>query len=798
MVTDEDRDYMYRVYAHDPNARINLGIRRRLAPLLGNHRRRIELMNGLLFSAPGTPIIYYGDEIGMGDNIYLGDRNGVRTPMQWSADRNAGFSRANPQRLYLPVIIDPEYHYETVNVEAQHNNTHSLLWWMKRLIALRKRYRAFGRGTLEFLQPDNRKVLAFFRRYQNELILVVANLSRFVQYVELNLAEFRGMVPIELFGRTPFPPVGELPYFITLGPHGFFMFALEPQRVTLAAPGPDGAAALPVLRAAGGWETVFQGKAKAALEEVLPAYLRARRWFGGKARPIKTAILREAVPMAFAAQSAYIALVEVQYLEGDAQTYVLPLTFASADRAERVRTELPHAVVASVQVGASAEPGVLYDAFAERTFCAALLEAVARRRRLRGTAGEVACSPTAAMRRGLGEAIEAGLAEPAPVRAEQSNTSVVYGDRYILKLFRRLESGVNPDLEIGRFLTERAAFPHVPPVAGAIEYLSNREESRTLGIVHGFIPNEGVAWQYTLDVLRHYYDRAVTRPAAEVPLPTEPLLDLAAGEIPAQVTETIRTYLETANLLGQRTAELHTALASDARDPSFAPEPFTPLYQRSLYQSMRSPARQTLQLLSSRAKDLPESLRPMIQQVLDAEGQILGRFRALLDKKIVAMRIRTHGDYHLGQVLHTGKDFVIIDFEGEPARSLTERRLKRPALRDVAGMLRSFHYAAYVALFDLAERGGISELPDALPRLEAHARFWSQWVSVAFMKAYLGAAGDAPFVPRTREEIQILLDAHLLEKAVYELSYEMNNRPQWVRIPVMGILHLVRPQTAPV
>jgi maltose alpha-D-glucosyltransferase / alpha-amylase len=798
MVTDEDRDYMYRVYAHDPNARINLGIRRRLAPLLGNHRRRIELMNGLLFSTPGTPIIYYGDEIGMGDNIYLGDRNSVRTPMQWSADRNAGFSRANPQRLYLPVTIDPEYHYETVNVEAQHNNLHSLLWWMKRLIALRKRYKAFGRGTLEFLQPDNRKVLTFLRRYQDELILVVANLSRFVQYVELNLAEFRGLVPVELFGRTPFPPVGELPYFITLGPHGFFMFALEPQRVAaLAAPGPDGAAALPILRVAGGWEDVLRGKARDALEDVLPAYIRARRWFGGKARPVKATVIREAVPVAGAAPLAYVLLVEVQYLEGDAQTYVLPLAFATGDRAERVRADLPYAAVASVEVGASGETGVLYEALSERAFCTALLDAIARRRRLRGADGELACTPTAAMRRPLVDAIEGGLAEPAPVKAEQSNTSVVYGDRFILKMFRRLESGINPDLEIGRFLTDGASFPHVPRVAGAIEYLSNRKEPLTLGIVQEFVPNEGDAWRYTLDVLRNYYDRAVTRPEAEVPLSPEPLLDLASSEIPPQATEAVRTYLEAAHLLGQRTAELHRALASNSSDPQFTPEPFTPMYQRSLYQSMRSLARQTLQLLSRRARDLPESLRPMAQQALDAEGQILGCFQALLDRKIGAMRIRTHGDYHLGQVLYTGKDFVIIDFEGEPARSLTERRLKRPALRDVAGMLRSFDYAAYAALFDLAERGGISEHPGALSRLEAHARSWSLWVSVAFMKAYLAVAADTSFVPRGREEIQVLLDAHLLEKAVYELGYEMNNRPNWARIPLIGILNLVRSRPAP-
>src|SRR6266487_4187157 len=242
MVTDEERDYMYRAYTQDRLARLNLGIRRRLAPLLGNDRRRIELMNGLLYSLPGTPVLYYGDEIGMGDNIFLGDRNGVRTPMQWSADRNAGFSRANPQRLYLPIIIDPEYRYEAVNVEAQQNNGNSLLWWMKRLISFRKRSKVFGRGSLEILPSENRKVLAFVRRYQDEAVFVVANLSRFAQSVDLDLSAFKGRVPLELFGQTRFPPVSDAPYSLTLGPHIFYWFALPPQSVeAVAVAGPTAA-----------------------------------------------------------------------------------------------------------------------------------------------------------------------------------------------------------------------------------------------------------------------------------------------------------------------------------------------------------------------------------------------------------------------------------------------------------------------------------------------------------------------------------------------------------------------------
>jgi maltose alpha-D-glucosyltransferase/alpha-amylase len=796
MVTDEDRDYMYRVYARDPHARVNLGIRRRLAPLLGNNRRRIELMNGLLLSSPGTPIIYYGDEIGMGDNIYLGDRNSVRTPMQWSSDRNAGFSRANPQQLYLPVIIDPEYHYETVNVEAQQHNLHSLLWWMKRLIALRKRFQAFGRGTLEFLQPENRKVLAFLRRYGDETILVLANMSRFVQYVELNLAAYRGMVPVELFGRTAFPPIGDLPYFITLGPHAFYWFVLEAAKVAETADASrEAAARLPVLTAADGWESAFQGRGRAALEGVLASYLGARRWFGGKARQIRDVHIREAMRMPYARTAAYISLVQVDYTEGDPETYMLPLAFAAGARADQAWQEVPQVIVARLHAGGAESDGVLYDAVGDREFCAALLDTIGRRRRLRGEAGEVAAQPTPSFRRALAELPAA--AEPSVLRAEQSNTSVLYGDQFILKLFRRLEPGQNPELEIGRFLTERAAFPHIPPIAGAIEYRVERGDPLTLAILEKFVPNEGDAWRYTLDVLGHYYDRIAASPVrderAAALLPPDPLVDLAGRDTPQGVPEVVGEYLAVAQLLGQRTGELHAALASDRADAAFAPEPFTALDQRSLYQSVRALARRTLQALRRRLRDLTEPERSQAQRVLDSEEQILRRARAILDRKITGARIRCHGDYHLGQVLHTGKDFVIIDFEGEPARPLGERRIKRPPLRDVAGMLRSFNYAAEVALAQQAARG-VAETAEARAALEWGARIWHRWVSVAFLRGYLPAAGRAAILPEHPDQVQALLDIHLLEKAIYELGYELNNRPDWVRIPLAGILSMLGPE----
>ncbi|HVF62245.1 MAG TPA: maltose alpha-D-glucosyltransferase, partial [Thermoanaerobaculia bacterium] len=781
MVTDEDRDYMYRVYAQDPRARINLGIRRRLAPLLGNDRRRIELMNGLLFSLPGSPVVYYGDEIGMGDNFYLGDRNGVRTPMQWSADRNAGFSRANPQKLYLPVIIDPEYHFEAVNVEAQQGNPHSLLWWMRRLIALRKRYRAFSRGTIEFLHPANHRVLAFIRRYDRERILVVANLSRFAQHAELDLSLFAGSTPVELFGRNRFPEIGGRPYPLTLGSHSFLWFALEPAAEGAGAGGGAGREAeAPVLAVGGSWTELLDGPARESFEAALPELLRGRRWFGGKARTVRHVDVVEAVPVGGEGDGAeaWIALVHVDYTEGEAETYALPLAL------ERRRRPEPEAVLARVESREEGS-GVLIDAVWDRAFGRRLLEAMARRRKLRGRELEIAAWTTAGFR-DRGETIPP---EPALLGVEQSNSSIRYGDRWVLKLFRRLEPGINPDLEIGRFLTEKAGFPHTSPVVGGLEVRPARGEPMTLGVLQGFVENEGDAWTYTLDALRRFYERALTR-AGEPPAAVRAhLVDEVATDLPPEVYEVMGTYPATARLLGRRTAELHLALASETEDPAFAPEPFTALYQRSLYQSMRSLAGRTFQLLAQRADTLPEAEQQEAAALLGQREEVFARFQALIERKIDTVRIRTHGDYHLAQVLYTGKDFVIIDFEGEPARPLSERRLKRSPLRDVAGMLRSFHYAAEAALYQEAEVGLVPA--GRRPGLESWAEAWVRWASIAFLQAYLATAASAPFLPGGRAELKLLLDVFVLEKAIYELAYELNNRPGWVAIPLHGIRRLL-------
>jgi maltose alpha-D-glucosyltransferase/alpha-amylase len=790
MVTDEERDYMYRVYASEPRARINAGIRRRLAPLLGNNRRRMELMNALLFSLPGTPVIYYGDEIGMGDNIYLGDRNGVRTPMQWSADRNAGFSRANPQKLYLPVIIDPEYHFEAINVEAQQNNPSSLLWHFKRLIALRKRHKAFGRGTVEFLQPDNRRILAFLRRFEGESILIVANLSRFVQYVELDLSAFAGQMPVELFGGSTFPPIGKSPYVLTLGPHSFFWLSLvsQPQagpQIRDAAPG----AQLPVLRVQGTWEGVFANAARDKLEEALPDYLAPQRWFGAKARKVKSAEIVQDFRVRYGDKAAHVCLAKVEFAEGPPDTYLLPLAFASGDLAVHLLEESPHAVVARVQ---GETEGLLFDALTDPAFCAMILDSVRGNRPFEEADNpQLVSTAFSTLGPWIQQAPEAPV-NPAISRAEQSNTSIVYGNRLIAKVFRRIEEGVNPDLEIGRYLSEKRGFAHTPQTLGAVELRRRRAEPTTLVVVQGYVANEGDAWQYTLDELSLFFERAVAR-QGEPPLSLSARPDLN-GQAPDQARDMIGPYLDRAALLGERTAQMHLALGGETEDPAFAPEPLGRLYQRSVYQSMRNLVGRVAHQLRKHLPAVVEPAREQAGQVLDMERDLLGRFHFLLERRLTGQRIRVHGDFHLGQVLFTGKDFVLIDFEGEPSRSISERRLKRSALRDVAGMLRSFHYAACSAL--LGQGGARGRSPGLIREEDVAASqpwgsFWYAWVSSAFLNAYRQTAGAAPFLPADPEEFQMLLDAHLLEKAVYELGYEMNHRPDWVRIPVLGILELM-------
>ncbi|MDX1582578.1 MAG: putative maltokinase, partial [Thermoanaerobaculia bacterium] len=781
MVTDEDRDFMWRVYAKERRARINLGIRRRLAPLLGNHRRRIELLNGLLFSFPGTPIIYYGDEIGMGDNIYLGDRNGVRTPMQWSSDRNAGFSRANPQKLYFPVIIDPEYHYESVNVEAQQANPSSLLWWMKRLIALRKQYRAFGRGSMEFLHPENPKVLAFIRQHEDETILVVANLSRFVQYAELDLSRHRGRIPYEMFGRTEFPRIGESPFVITLGPHEFYWFSLEePRDEPIVITDPD---ELPAIKA----ETIddlFKGRSRQPLTRAIQRWLPGRRWFAGKARKIKNVEILDWVKML--GDEGGISFVRVEYVDGDSENYLLPLAAGEKPTSDDPRLT-PLARMRSEQ-----DTLFVYEAIWNRDFIAALIKSLRTRKTWKGRHGEISGAVTKVFRKATKEGLD--LDAFMISKAEQSNTSVIFEEKLIMKLFRKMEEGVSPDLEIHRFLTDQTDFRNIAPLAGYLEFSQKNQEPSTLAIVQGYVPNMGDAWTYATGAINRYYERYLSdqtnyehlleleRSAPKEILNDEPVPDLGR--------DLIGDFLWSAEKLGQRTAEMHLALGSRDDVSEFAPEPFSTHYQQSLYQQLRKQAISAIGTLKRSAETIPDEHQKEVDAVLRSQDAILNRFKSILDKKLEARRTRIHGDYHLGQVLYTGDDFVIIDFEGEPARALSERRIKRSPLRDVAGMMRSLHYAPYSVLLGPAGLPAQEKTTD-FERLSLAARFWYRWTEAVFLRAYVETMASGALLPSDPKQLEILVDVYLLEKALYESTYELNNRPSWIGIPLRGILDLV-------
>ena len=777
MVTDDERDYMYLAYSADPQMRINVGIRRRLAPLMDNNRRRIELMNSLLFSFPGTPSLYYGDEIGMGDNSYLGDRNGVRTPMQWTADRSGGFSRANPAKLFSPLIMDPVYGYEAINVEAQQSDPSSLLHWMRNMIALRKLFRVFGRGTLSFLEPENRKVLAYVRQYESDQVLCVANLSRFSQPVELDLSSMAGMTPVEMLGYTEFPRVGREPYRLTLSPYGFYWFEMQGRVEPVEVRGEEAAAAGPAALAVAGnhWDSLFTAQNRATLESgAIAGFLRKQRWFGGKARRIENTRILDWSWLQQGASPCALTLVEIGYEGGGEDTYFMPLAVTLDATADALAKAHPDAVVCAVRNGSGA--GILHDGLADDSVCQALLEAIATGREFAGRLGVIRAFPAAAFEQVRGAA--SGPLKVTRSSAEQSNTSVLYGGRLILKLFRRLEEGPNPDFEIGRHLTERAGYERVPRLAGGIEYTRAGAGTFTLAMLQELIANQGDGWKSTLEELARYYEQvSLLRTSPEV-LPDGSLVELASAEIPTAARERIGIYLDSAAMLGKRTGELHLAMALDSTNPAFAPEPFTAADLGQFLAGLRDHAAQVFATLKASLPALADDVVDRAAMVLARRRHLMDRFRDLERSGLEAARIRIHGDYHLGQVLWVEHDFVLLDFEGEPARPLRERRAKQPALKDVAGMLRSFSYAVYAGLLNYTTRRA-----EEYDRLLPWATFWEKWTSVAFLRAYQEATRGASFLPVDPGSFQRLLDAFLLDKALYELSYELDNRPSWVDIP---------------
>lgn len=764
MVTDRERDYLWSTYAADRRARINLGIRRRLAPLMENDRRKIELLNSLLFSMPGTPIIYYGDEIGMGDNIFLGDRNGVRTPMQWSEDRNGGFSRADPACLFLPAIQDPLYGYEAVNVEAQMRSPSSLLNWMKRMIAVRRGRKCFGRGSLKFLYPNNRKVLAYLREYDDEHVLCVCNLSRAAQGVELSLGAFRGRVPVELTGQSAFPPIGELPYFLTLPGHGFYWFLLsnetDPPAWHVEYPGALSEQITIVVRE--GFAEVLAGQGRRLLEqEVLPAFLQLRRWFADKDVGLSGAELIRWAELATTRGRWIIATVAVRRADGATSTYLVPFGQCWGEGGDETSHVSPGGnTLARLRKGARV--GVLMDAFFDDGFLLALMETMRARAVLSGSDGTLVGKATGALDR-----VELPAeCEILRIGVEQSNNSAIIGDAVVLKLIRRPSQGPNPEVEMGRYLTETSPFANTPPLLGWIENVDSAGRSSVAAVLHGFVRNQGDAWEWTLSQLTRFLDETSLLP------PEDRAARLAQGAM--------ADYLALVATMGRRTAEMHRALAAFSPDPDFGAEPVD---------------REDLDLWRERAQDQARQAMAALSRCDVPEGRWLishaDALIAAIAERVPAMpfgsRIRIHGDYHLGQMLVAMNDIHIIDFEGEPVRAIEARRAKDSPLRDVAGILRSLDYAAHAVLMRLG-----AARPELPQQLEAVARDWRDRAAASFLSAYLEVAGtaggglvlDAP-------EARRLLGLFVMEKACYEIMYEVAHRPTWLPVPVRGLIALM-------
>jgi maltose alpha-D-glucosyltransferase/alpha-amylase len=754
MVTDVERDYLWSTYANDPRARINLGIRRRLASLMDNDRRKIELMNSLLFSFPGTPIIYYGDEIGMGDNIYLGDRNGVRTPMQWTSDRNGGFSRCDPARLYLPVIMDPVYGHQSVNVEAQQRSPSSFLNWMKRLIGVRRAHNAFSRGSLSFLRPTNRTVLAYVRQFENETIVCVANLSRSAQAAEIDLSPWKGRIPMEMLGRTAFPRIGELPYLITLPPYGFFWFLLgdqpEPEGETRSAPRET----ITLVWANDRASPLAIRERYAFEHDVLPQFLLERRWFAEKAHGSPTAKIETVIPLEKPDISAWLVFVRLLGERQSTSRYFLPL-MVKWTRFDR--SAVAANAIAAVRRGP--REGSLIDAGSDQEFVALLLRVIHAGETVDNGTQRLEASPTSAFRR-----------MPLPVadkiivpNREQSNTTVIVDDCCVVKIFRKIQEGAHPEIEIGRFLIEHSNFKNAPDLLGSVELIEGDQRS-AVAVVHRFIQNQGDAWTVTAAYLGRFIDDQRVLSAAAKP----------------EESPELASYLQPLRQIARRTGELQSALASRPDIDGFAPEPIGPQDIAAWTDRLVERSNHAFDLLAGRRGDLAEGDQAVADRLLAQRAAITEHIRHLLPATISAVKVRHHGDFHLGQVLIAKDDAYILDFEGEPGRSLAERRGKAPAARDVAGLLRSIDYSTTAALFNAT-----SLTPDErtilIPRLE----IWREKTAEEFWSTCRQATEPALW-PADPAEARNLLDFFLLEKAFYEIEYELMNRPAWLHVPLDG------------
>lgn len=770
MVTDEERDYMYRVYAKDPEARINLGIRRRLSPLLGNDRLKIELMNVLLFSLPGSPIIYYGDEIGMGDNYYLGDRNGVRTPMQWDISTNAGFSECNPQKLYLPLIIDPEYHHEYLNVRNQDQNESSLLRWMRTIISVRHQYQAFGKGTLRFIHSSNSKVLVFLREFEEERILVVANLSRNSQHIEVSLEEFTGVQPIDVFSLNEFSRIKEGSFSLTLGRYGYYWLLLNKSKAQII----QEERSIQELTVKGNWDEIFEINSKKTMnKKILPEYLMECRWFRGKTKGIEKVEINDALK----SDDYYFMILEVTEKDGTVENYFLPVTLVSLEEGIHLNSQYPNAIVCKIFY--DSKEGYLIDALYDKKLHLQLMYRLIHRKKINHSISQIKFNSSSKLKK----LVSLENLKSEVIKGEQSNTSIIFSDSIILKIFRKIDEGINPDHELSKYLSQDLEFKNVPAFLGVIEKSIHGKVS-TIGTLQSFVPNSTDGWSYTQNYLDNYFTNASLHQIDPSKFMNNKDYFNEENISEYVINEIGHIYFNLITLLAERTAEMHLLLSQPNEIKEIKPEPFTLFYQKSLFQTMRGQQKKTFSQLKNCYHSFDEINRALAEKVLNCEEQINKIYKKIIDRKLCINKIRNHGDYHLGQILVTGKDIMIIDFEGEPTLTLSERKLKKCIFQDLAGMVRSFHYAATIAL---SKHKMIST--ESFENLEALANLWYRVISTHFIKTYIKTLGkDNRLLPEKIEDIRILLEAYLIHKAIYELNYELNTRPEWVSIPLKGIL----------
>ena len=772
MVTDRERDYLWNYYAADRRACINLGIRRRLAPLVERDRRRVELLNSMLLSMPGTPTLYYGDEIGMGDNIYLGDRDGVRTPMQWSIDRNGGFSRADPASLVLPPIMDPMYGFQSVNVESQERDPHSLLNWNRRMLAVRKQQKAFGRGTLKMLSPSNRRILAYLREYtgpdgHSEIVLCVANVSSAAQAAELELSAYAGTVPVEMLGGSAFPPIGQLSYLLTLPPYGFYWFLLASENqmpswhVEPAQSMPD----FPTLVLKKRLEELLDEPLRSTMENTsLAVYMPKRRWFAGKDKPIERVNIAYAVR--FGDPAHPVLLNEIEVTAGEqTERYQLPFGLLAE---EEINSALPQQL-ALARVRRGRQVGLITDAFTLETFIRAVIQGMQADTVIPCDDGELRFEQTAQL-------APLGLNNESEVRylsAEQSNSSVVVGSGLVLKMIRKVSAGTHPELEMGAFLTN-AGYRNISPLLGSVVRVGHDGEPHLLMIAQGYLSNQGDAWEWTQNNLERAVRDELAHGVSEQEQHYNALLELA----------------DFSRSLGQRLGEMHQILAAATDNPDFAVEVTGQEDGEASAKSVVAQLDRALQLLEQRKGDLGADDQQLVDDLV-AQRQAIAQHVARLAKRSVGgLRIRVHGDLHLGQVLVVKGDAYLIDFEGEPARALSERRAKHSPFKDVSGVLRSFDYAAAMAVRS-AQSVDTSE-EAAAARKRVASTYLSQ-AREAFIEGYRAATTEMAHTWKDSNGEDAALELFTLEKTAYEVIYEAENRPTWLAVPLQGLrglLHL--------